>query len=298
MTKDIADGIKTQISTLVLSREATTELALTAFLAGGHVLFTGPTGLGKTRWAQAFAGTLGLGYNRVRFTEDNHPGEITHTLDCEGRRGAMYANIFHGDDIGSAHSKVHTALMDAIEPGTQSITVDGSTCSLPEPFFVIASSQEIHTLPEALTDRFMMMLTANYPGVAAEKHILQMYHEKTANQEFTPVCTPEDIAQARQEVQAVAVEDAIFNYIVSIVETTRRVGAVQTGVSPRGSIALLLAAKAYAAIKGRDYVTADDVRSLALPVLRHRVKLKRDAVLEGMQPDHIIESIIGKQTEG
>ena len=297
MTKDIADSVKAKVSIQALNRETTTELALTALLAGGHILFAGPTGVGKTQWARAFSNALGLSYNRIRFTEDGEPSEIfcARTLDYEGHRVPMYSNIFHGDDVGNAHSNVHTALMDIMEPGCDSVTIEGRVYNLPVPFFVIASSQEIHTIPEALTDRFMMMLTANYPGMAAEKQILQMHHKKIDGHGLAPACTLEDIAQVRHEVQTVAVEEVIFNYIISIVETIRRVGAVQAGPCPRGSIAMLYAAKAYAAIQGRDYVVADDIRSLALPVLRHRIKLKRDAMQEGIQSDHIIESIIANK---
>ena len=243
MLKNIAESINAQISSHVLNQEALSKLALAAFFAGGHILLTGPTGLGKTTWARAFAGALCVNCSQVRLTNDIRYDEIFGT----------------GQHTG----------------------------------FVIATHEENLVLSESLKDRFMMTLHVNYPGVVAEKQILQMHHVNDVNnQEFTPLYTPEVLIQAKQEVQAVAVEDAIFNYIISIVETTRRVGAVQTGVSIRGSIALLQAAKAYAAINGRDYVELDDVRSLALPVLRHRINLKPDAINEGMQADRIIESII------
>jgi len=287
MVKNIADGIQERISNQALNQENTTRLALTALLAGGHVLLIGQTGIGKTQWARTFAGALSVGYNSIRFTENNQPYEIfgAHEFDNEGRRGALYSQVLQCDEIANANSNVHTALMDMMEHGKP---IGGGH----DPFFVIATDTDTYTLPEALVDRFMMKLNLGYPGVAAEKQILQMHNDSTAFHAPPIICTPQDVAAARQEVQAVAVEDAIFNYIISIVETTRRVGAVITGASPRGSIALMLAAKAHAAIMGRDYVIADDVRRLAVPVLRHRIKLKRDAIQEGMQPDHIIEGII------
>jgi len=182
----------------------------------------------------------------------------------------------------------------------RAITIDGQTHRLEEPFFVIATQNPLeyegtYPLPEALTDRFMMKINITYPGVTAEKEMLQMYHEGFSSgklADLASVCSALDIAQARHEIQNVAVEDGVFNYIVSIVETTRRVGAVQYGSSPRGSVALLMAAKAYAGLQGRDFVIPDDVRYLALPVLRHRLIIKPEAEIEGITADQIIESIL------
>jgi len=222
MLKDIVDGVKTQISKNVLNRDNITEVALAAFFAGGQVLITGSTGLGKNEWAKS----------------------LTKSLDIE-------------------------------------------------PFITVATQEESDTLPDATKDRFMIKLHMSYPGIAAEKQLLQMYHNGTfVGPKLLPVCNQEAILQAKEEVQAVAVDDPIFNYIISIIETTRRMGAVITGASPRGGIALLQSSKAWAAVKGRDYVMQHDVTTMALPVLRHRLKLKPDAIAEGIQPDHIIESIL------
>jgi MoxR-like ATPase len=182
----------------------------------------------------------------------------------------------------------------------RAITIDGQTHLLEEPFFVMATQNPIeyegtYPLPEALTDRFMMKINITYPGIAAEKQLLQMYHHGFSSgklEDLPAVCSGADIALAKQEIQNVTVEESVFNYIVSIVETTRRVGAVQYGSSPRGSVALLMASKAYAALQGRDFVIPDDVRFLVLPVLRHRVIIKPEAEIEGITADRVIESIL------
>jgi MoxR-like ATPase len=171
-----------------------------------------------------------------------------------------------------------------------------------EPFFVMATQNPIeyegtYPLPEALTDRFMMKILITYPGVTAEKQMLQMYHEgfdASKLPPLEPVCGADEIAAARREIAAVTVDEAMFNYIVSVVETTRRVGAVQFGASPRGSVALLLASKAYAAVNGRDFVIPDDVHMLSLPVLRHRILIKPEAEIEGITADQVIESILSQ----
>ena len=298
MLKNIAYNVKAQISSQALNQETLSEQALTAFFAGGHILLEGPSGLGKTTWARAFAQAIGANCNRVRFNENTLPTDIVgapalnpYSGQVEMRRGPLFTQVFLADGVGYAIPKTAATLMDAIEDHTA--IAEGERYSLPEPFFVIATHDGVHTPSDALADLFMLKLTVGYPGIGAEKQILQMHHEASDNtQPAPPICTPEDLAEARREVKAVAVEDAIFNYIISIVETTRRVGAVYIGASPRGSIALLDASKAYAAIQGRDYVIMDDVRNLAVPVLRHRVKLKPDAIREGIQADRIIESIL------
>ena len=292
MLKNIADSIKDYIGSRIQNQDALTEQALTAFFACGHILLTGPTGLGKTEWGRSLAQALGVSFNRMRLTDSLQAFELTGTTDrklsqTELRRGPLFTHVFMADGVENAQQKVQAILMDAMDE--RITTVEADKYYLPEPFFIIGTHDSARPLPEALADRFMMKIALNYPGVAAEKQMLQ---QRDNAEVYEPLCSAEAIALAKQEVKAVAVEDAILNYIVSIVETTRRVGAVQTGASPRGSIALLEAAKSYAAIQGRDFVVMDDVRNLALPVLRHRIALKQDAIQEGIQPDRIIDSIL------
>jgi len=302
MLRDIIDGVKSQINNLVLNRENMTELALAAFFTGGHILLSGPSGIGKTEWALALAQSLGMSCNQERFIPDTQPYEVfgTHTFDyqssnAELRPGPMFAHVFLAEGIENAHPRVKTVLMDAIEK--KCAAIEGKCYPMPEPFFVIATSEAPDTLPDSLRDRFMLTIPINYPGLAAEKQLLQMHHHGQAPIQPVPVCNPEAIAQAKEEVQAISVEEGIFNYIISIVETTRRVGAVQVGASPRGSLALLQAAKACAAIKGRDFVKTEDVRDMANAVLGHRIKLRPEALQEGLKADNIIESILaGKKT--
>jgi len=290
MLKNIADSIKAQISKSVLNQEAITKLALTAFFAEGHVLLTGPTGIGKTEWTKGMAKALGMACNRIRFAEGVTQQDVLGTKGTdELKRGPLFTQIFLAEGVHNASPKIKSILMDAMEE--QTATIDGDGYFLPEPFFMVGTLEENQALEPNLADRFMLKLQVNYPGVAAEKQILLMNHEGIVKHGQQAV-SAESIALAKQEVQDVAVEDAIFNNIISIVETTRRVAAVKSGASPRGSIALLKASKAYAAISGRDYVIMEDVQHLAVPVLRHRITLKPDAMQEGIQAERIIESIL------
>ncbi|MCL2223718.1 MAG: MoxR family ATPase [Defluviitaleaceae bacterium] len=305
MLKELADNIKEQINGRVLNQENLTELALTAMFAGGHVLIEGVPGLAKTLWARSLAQLLSVECKRVQFTSDLMPSDILGTKifnqqtgQFELRKGSLFTQLFLADEINRTPPKTQSALLEVMEE--RAITIDGQTHTMGEPFFVMATQNPIeyegtYPLPEALTDRFMMKILITYPGVAAEKQMLQMYHEgndAAKLQGLYPVCSATQIAEAKQEIQSVTVDDAVFNYIVSVIETTRRIGAVQFGASPRGSVALLLASKAYAAISGRDFVIPDDVRMLALPILRHRLLIKPEAEIEGITPDTVIENIL------
>lgn len=307
MLKNLADGIKGQINARVLSQENLTDLALTAMFAGGHVLIEGVPGLAKTLWARSLAQLLSVGCKRVQFTSDLMPSDILGTKvfnqqtgQFELRKGPLHTQLFLADEINRTPPKTQSALLEVMEE--RAITIDGQTYEMDEPFFVMATQNPIeyegtYPLPEALTDRFMMKILITYPGVTAEKQMLQMYHEGFSASKLAdlqPVCGAAEIAEAKREIAAVTVDEGVLNYIISVVETTRRVGAVQFGASPRGSVAMLLASKAYAAINGRDFVIPDDVHTLALPVLRHRILIKPEAEIEGITPDQVIESILSQ----
>jgi len=305
MLKTLSSNIKAQLNNRVLNQETLTDLALTALFAGGHVLIEGVPGLAKTLWAKSLSELISVTCKRVQFTSDIMPSDILgtkvfnqQTSDFELRKGPLFTQLFLADEINRTPPKTQSALLQVMEE--RSITIDGQTHVLDEPFFVMATQNPLeyegtYPLPEALTDRFMLKINITYPGIAAEKQMLQMYHQGFSSgklENLTPICTAADIAVARQEVQNVAVEDGVFNYIVSVVETTRRLGAIQYGASPRGSVALLMASKAYAALMGRDFVIPDDVHLLATPILRHRIMLKPEAEIEGITADQVIENIL------
>jgi len=307
MLKDLSSNIKMQLNNRVLNQETLTDLALTALFAGGHVLIEGVPGLAKTLWAKSLSELIGVTCKRMQFTSDIMPSDILgtkvfnqQTSDFELRKGPLFTQLFLADEINRTPPKTQSALLEVMEE--RAITIDGQTHVLDEPFFVMATQNPLeyegtYPLPEALTDRFMMKINITYPGVAAEKQMLQMYHQGFSSgklDNLTPICNAIDIARARQEVQNVTVEDSVFNYIVSVVETTRRIGAIQYGASPRGSVALLMASKAYAALMGRDFVIPDDVYFLATPILRHRIMLKPEAEIEGITADHVLEGILSQ----
>ena len=303
-TQSVIQRIKNEIANIVINQEYLTDMALIAMLSGGHVLIEGVPGLAKTLWVKTLAKTLAVDHKRVQFTSDLMPSDILGTkvfnvknAEFELRRGPLFTNLFLADEINRTPPKTQSALLEVMEE--RSITLDGNSISLKEPFMVFATQNPIeyegtYPLPEALTDRFMMKLLLTYPGVTAEKTIIQMYNDGSINRQVEPVCTVDDLRACRAEINAVQVDDSIYNYIISIIETTRRINAVSVGASPRGSIALLLCAKAWAAMNGRDFIIPDDVRDLSHPILRHRIILKPEAEIDGVKPDAIIESILSQ----
>ncbi|MDR1001295.1 MAG: MoxR family ATPase [Clostridiales bacterium] len=303
-TQSTIQKIKSEISKIVINQEQLTDMSLIAMLCGGHVLIEGVPGLAKTLWVKTLAATLDVDCKRVQFTSDLMPSDIlgTKIFDAQRsefalRRGPLFTNLFLADEINRTPPKTQSALLEVMEE--RSITIDGDTTRLAEPFIVFATQNPIeyegtYPLPEALTDRFMMKISTTYPGVAAEREILHMHDTGAIHQKPDKVCTALDIARCREEIAAVKVDDSIYDYIVTIIEFTRRTQAVQVGASPRGSIALLLCAKASAAVSGRDFVIPEDIRDIALPILRHRILLKPEAEIDGVKPDQVIESIMGQ----
>ena len=306
-TQALTSQIKSEIHKVIMAQEGLTDMALTALLSGGHVLIEGVPGLGKTLWARTLAKVLTVDFKRTQFTADLMPSDIlgTKIFDMQKaaftlRKGPLFTNLFLADEINRTPPKTQSALLEVMEE--RAITIDGQENKLSEPFLVIATQNPIeyegtYPLPEALTDRFMMKLLLHYPGVAAEKQVLQMVDKgfesaNLSNVDVAPVCTAEAFLRCKAEIRDVRVDESIFNYIVSIAETTRRVNVVSVGASPRGSVALLLTAKTFAAMQGRDYVIPDDVKELAAPILRHRIILKPEAEIDGVKTDKVIENIL------
>lgn len=308
-TQAITEMIKKQISRVVIGQEELTDLALAAFLSGGHVLLEGVPGLAKTLWARAFAKTLDINFKRTQFTADLMPADILGTTvfnvkdsSFELKKGPLFTQLFLADEINRTPPKTQSALLEVMEE--RSITIDGEMEKLEEPFMVVATQNPVeyegtYPLPEALVDRFMMKLLLTYPGIAAEKEMLQMYDSgfdssRLEDTHIEKVCDSGRFLECRAEIKDVRVDDSILNYIISIIEFTRRIHIVQFGSSPRGSIALFLSAKAYAAMQGRDFVVPDDVKTLALPILRHRIILRPEAEMDGATTDKVVENLLSQ----
>ena len=253
-------------------------------LAGGHVLLEDNPGLGKTLVARSFAAVLGLDFKRIQFTPDLLPGDITggYILDraknnFQLRQGPIFANIVLADEINRASPKTQSALLEAMQE--EQVTLEGESLPLPEPFLVIATQNPIEyegtfPLPEAQLDRFMLKLSVGYPDVAEEKEILNRRHTRRQEDvKLESVTSAAELMQMRAVVETVHVDPDLEEYIARIVHATRKDRRVAVGASPRGSLAFLKMARAYAALEGRDYILPDDIKRFAQPILAHRIIL-------------------------
>jgi MoxR-like ATPase len=287
-------------------------LVLAAILAGGHVLLEDFPGLGKTLAARSFAQTLGLEFARAQFTPDLLPADIIGTLiynpksgEFSTKKGPIFANIVLADEINRAPAKVQSALLEAMQE--RQVTIGEHTFPLPHPFLVLATENPIdqegtYPLPEAQVDRFMLKLQVGYPSREEEMQILQSMATTGPRPEASAVVTPEQILSARETVNSIYLDPKISAYIIDLVFCTREPAGqgldeltplIQFGASPRATIALTLAAKAWAFISGRSYVTPQDVKSIAPDILRHRIILTYEAEAE----EWTTESVIGRILE-
>ena len=268
---------------VIIGKERVTKLLLTALLADGHVLLEDVPGTGKTRLAKALAASLGIEFGRIQFTPDMLPADITglHIYDRESgkfvlNKGPVFTNILLADEINRATPRTQAGLLECMEE--RQVTIDGETRKLDEVFFVIATQNPIESsgtfpLPEAQMDRFFMKLSMGFPSKEEELAILDRFQIEEPLKTLEPVCTREEILEAMEEIRKIYVHPEIKKYLVDLAEASRQDGELLSGVSPRGTLALFKGIRAYAWLKGRDYVVPEDVKALAVPVLAHRLVL-------------------------
>lgn len=293
-----------EIRKVVVGKDLVIAKVFMAMLAKGHILIEDIPGVGKTTLALAFSRVLALDYKRVQFTPDTMPSDVTgfsvynkQTGQFDYKPGAAMCNLFLADEINRTSTKTQAALLEVMEEG--GVTVDGVTHPVPQPYTVIATQNPIGSagtqlLPESQLDRFMICLTMGYPDLASEITILKGRHNTDPLLNLTPIAAKEDIAAMQQAVANVHLTDSLYTYIVRLADATRRHPAVQLGVSPRGTLALVSMAKAYAFLLGRDYVVPEDVQGVLFDTFAHRLILSPQAKINHLAPQKILEKILAE----
>jgi len=298
-TKKVLD----EMERLIVGKRKALEDLLVAFLANGNVLFEDYPGLAKTLIARSFAATLGCGFRRVQFTPDLLPTDITgsyvlnrDTNKFELRKGPIFTNILLGDEINRAPPKTQAALLEAMQE--RQTTIEGDYYILDPPFLVIATQNPIeyegtYPLPEAQLDRFLVKLSIGYPNLEDEIEIMARRVERKQDElSMRPVGGPRTLLEAQRAVEEVHVDRELLEYISTVVRRTREHPQVEIGASPRGSLALLKLGRAHAAFRARDYVIPDDIKRFATQALSHRLILKADSWVKGVQPVNIVNDVL------
>jgi len=294
-----------EVERAVVGKRALLEMMMASVLAGGHILLEDFPGLGKTLVARSFAKVLGLDFKRIQFTPDLLPGDITGgyifnrtTNKFELRKGPLFANIILADEINRASPKTQSALLEAMQEGQ--VTIEGESLPLPEPFLVLATQNPIEyegtfPLPEAQLDRFMLKLTVGYPSIEEEKLILRRRRERKQDEvALREITTAQQVLEMRDVVETIHVNADLEGYIASLVHATRVDRRVSVGSSPRGSLAFLKISRANAAIENRDFITPDDIKRYAVPVLGHRVILQPEYWMSRQVTDDVVRDTLEK----
>ncbi len=297
-----AERILEAMRTVIVGKEAVMELLVAALLAEGHVLLEDVPGLGKTLMARSLAKAIGGIFRRVQFTPDLMPTDITgfnvydqSASEFRFRHGPIMTNVLLADEINRTIPRTQSSLLESMGEGQ--VTVDGTTMTLPRPFFVIATQNPIELegtfpLPEAQLDRFLMKIGLGYPSVEEEILILGRFLGENPSETLRPVATPEEIAEMQASRRRITLSQPVREYIAGLVHATRRDPRVRYGSSPRGSLALMRAGQALAALRGRDYVLPDDIKELAIPVLGHRIILRQEESIRGIDAATIVNDIL------
>ena len=292
---------------VIVGQKHLIESLLIGLLSDGHILLEGVPGLAKTLAIKTLASLIDAKYSRIQFTPDLLPADVIGTMvysqkneEFQVRQGPIFANFVLADEINRTPPKTQSALLEAMEE--RQVSIDGEPRGLPDPFMVIATQNPVeyegtYPLPEAQLDRFLLKLVLPLPERAQEIEVLSR-HASGFNPRHLPsaglraVAGVQDLAQARAQVSTVGVTPEVLAYVVDLVRATRSMPSVALGVSPRGATALLAASRAWAWLAGRSFVTPDDIKALALPTLRHRIKLRAEAEMEGITPQSVIESVL------
>ncbi len=296
------DRLQDHIGQAVIGRSVSVELLTVALLCGGHILLEDVPGTGKTLLAKAFARSLGLSFRRIQFTPDLLPSDITGSQifdqragDFSFRPGPVFAHVVLADEINRATPRVQSALLEAMEE--RQVTVDGVTRPLDRPFIVLATENPVEfegtfPLPEAQLDRFLMRVSQGYPGAAEEDAILRQAGGNAALDRLVPLLTVDDIGSLGTTAERVHVADDVRRYLLAFVRRTREHPQIGLGASPRAGLALLRAAQALACLRGRAYVTPDDIKELARPVLEHRMVISAEARLKARDTGALIDEML------
>jgi MoxR-like ATPase len=304
---ELNERLRTEASKVIVGQEEVFTQVVVAFLAGGHVLLEGVPGVAKTLIAKTLARLIEADFGRIQFTADLMPSDVvgTQVFDLNRsefylRKGPIFTNIVLADEINRAPAKTQSALLEAMEE--QQVSIDGVQHRLDDPFMVLATQNPIeyegtYPLPEAQLDRFLFRVVVGYPTDEQEQEILRRYHtgfdaHHLNRSNLTPVLSRAELPAIRAAIQAIVVEEGIFGYITQIANATRRSPDLILGGSPRSAIATLLTAKTYAALQGRAYVTPDDVKAVLLPIYRHRIILRPEAEIEGLDADAVMQRIV------
>ncbi len=303
----VTERLRAEVHKVVVGQDRALDLLLVALLSDGHVLVEGVPGVAKTLLARAFATALGIGFNRIQFTPDLMPGDVlgTNLFNFQTNafvltKGPIFADVLVADEINRTPPKTQAALLQAMQE--RAITIDGTTHVLSPAFMVIATQNPIeqegtYPLPEAQLDRFLFKVDVGYPSREEEREMVRVHGHRTATPPIAefgilPVARAEDLLAMRRAVAAIRLEQPIVDYVVDLVRATRGRPSLLAGASPRAANMLATASRAHAAVQGRGFVIPDDVKALALPVLRHRVVLAPGAEVEGMTADAAVRRVV------
>jgi len=302
MVQDLARRLRANVQTVIVGKDEVIDLALAAVLCEGHILMEDVPGIGKTTLARALAASLGCSFQRIQFTPDLLPSDVTginwfnqKTQTFEFRPGPLMGQVVLADEINRATPRTQSALLEAMQE--RQVTVDGVTRPLPRPFLILATQNPVELegtfpLPEAQLDRFLLRLTIGYPSAQEEAEILERFGAGDPLLGLQAVTSPEEILAAQQARRVIRVEHSVRDYVIAISAATRRHPEIALGASPRASLGIYQAAQAWAGIAGRDFVLPDDVKRIAPAVLIHRLMIAPQAQLRGQQLDDLVAGII------